>query len=107
MGRPERVVDVDVGIARQRRRELRVVLLLLGVEAEVLEQQRLAVPEPLDRVLRPDAERVAGHRDRAGAAAPTGRWPTGRSRSAVLDLAVGPAEVAGEDDLRALLEQLR
>ena len=42
MGRPERVVDVDVGIRRQRGGERRVVLLLLGVEAEVLEEEHLA-----------------------------------------------------------------
>ena len=42
MGRPERVVDVDVGVRGELRREFRVVLLLLGVEAEVLEEDRLA-----------------------------------------------------------------
>ena len=61
VGRPERVVDVDVRVGRELGRERRVVLLLLRVEAEVLEEDDLAGPEPLDGVLRPDAERVAGH----------------------------------------------
>ena len=60
MGGPERVVDVDVGVRGERLGEARVVLLLLGVEAEVLEEDRLAGPHPLDRVLGADAERVAG-----------------------------------------------
>ena len=37
--RPEGVVDVDVGVGRERLREGGVVGLLLGVEAEVLEQE--------------------------------------------------------------------
>ena len=74
----ERVVHVHVAVGRERLRERRVVLLLLGVEAEVLEQQHLAGPEPPDGVLGPDAERVAGHGHGAcpaagrGAARPAG-----------------------------------
>ena len=37
MRRAERVVDVDVGERRERRGERRVVLLLFGMEAQVLE----------------------------------------------------------------------
>ena len=86
------------------RRELRVVLLLLGVEAEVLEEQQLPVPQPLHGVLGPDPEGVAGHRhvpveERAEA---LGDRP---QPQAVLDLAVRPAEVAGQDDPGALGEQ--
>ena len=55
MGGPERVVDVDVGVGGERRGERRVVRLLLGVEAQVLEQQDLAGPQPLDGVLGADA----------------------------------------------------
>ena len=63
VGRPEGVVDVDVRVRRQLLGELRVVLLLLGVEAQVLEEEELARPESLDRILGADAQRVAGHRD--------------------------------------------
>ena len=97
MGRPERVVDVDVGVGGERRGEGRVVLLLLDVEAQVLEQQDLARPEALDRVLRADAQRVAGDRHvpphQLAEALPDRPQP-----ETVLDLAVGAAEVAGEDD---------
>ena len=62
MGGPERVVHVDVGVRGERRREGRVVGLLLGVEPQVLEQEDLAGPHPLERVLRAEAERVAGDR---------------------------------------------
>ncbi len=97
MGGPERVVDVDVGVRGERRREGRVVLLLLGVEAEVLEQQDLARAEALDGVLRPDAERVA--RDRHVAAEQLGQPLADRPQAeAVLDLAVRPTQVAGQDD---------
>ena len=51
MRRPERVVDVDVAVRGERLGERRVVLLLLDVEAEVLEQQHLAGAEPADGVL--------------------------------------------------------
>ena len=75
-----------------------VVGLLLGVEAEVLEQEHLAGSHALDRVLRPDAERVAGDRhvapDQLGQALADRPQP-----EPVLDLALGPPEVAGEDDL--------
>ena len=104
--RPERVVDVDVGVRRERRGEGRVVRLLLGVEAQVLEQQHLARPEALDRVLRPDPERVAG--DRHVAPQELGQALADRPQAeAVLDLAVGPPEVAGEDDRRARAEEQR
>ena len=86
--------------------EARVVLLLLGVEPEVLEEQQLAGTQPLDRVLRPEPEGVAGHR----------HVPADQLREAladrpqpetVLDLAVGTAEVAGEDHPRPGVEQRR
>ena len=104
MGRPEGVVDVDVGVAGERRRELRVVLLLLRVEAEVLEQQHLAGLHALDGILRAGAERVAGDRD----VLPEQLGETLRDRpqaERVLDLAVGPPEVARQDHASALLEQ--
>ena len=60
MRRPECVVDVDVGVRRQRPGEDRIVVLLFGVEAEVLEQEDLPRAEALDGILRADPERVAG-----------------------------------------------
>ena len=49
VGGAERVVDVDVGERRQLAARLGVVALLAGLEADVLEQQHLAVAEPLRR----------------------------------------------------------
>lgn len=100
----ERVVDEDVGVTGQRRREARVVGLLLLVEAQVLEQEQFAGAEALDRVLGADAERVAGDRD----VAPDelGQAQADRPQpERVLDLAVRPPEVARQDDPRLRVEE--
>ena len=64
----------------------------------------LARPEALDRVLGPDPQRVAGHRHVAAEQLRQALRDRPQAE-AVLDLAVGPAEVAGEDDPGALGEQ--
>ena len=74
---PEGVVHVDVAVGGERLGELRVVLLLLRVEAEVLEEQHLAVAEAPDGVLRPGAEGVARDRARSCPAAGRGARPPG------------------------------
>ena len=88
MGRAERVVDVDVAVGRQRLRELGVVGLLLGVEAQVLEQDHLARLEAGDGVVGADAQRVAGHgtgrRSRSER-----RCATGRRRNESMTLPLG------------------
>ena len=86
MGGAEGVVDVDVGVDGERLGELRVVLLLLGVEAEVLEQDHLAGLEPRDGVLGADAERVAGHGHGPAEQLPTAARATGRRRRPSLTL---------------------
>ena len=48
VGGAEGVVDVHVSEPGQLLRELRVVLLLLGVEAHVLEEESLAVLQVID-----------------------------------------------------------
>ena len=106
MGGPERVVDVDVRVGGQRGRELGVVLLLGRVEPEVLEEQQLARPEPVDRVLRADPEGIPG--DRHVPAEQLGQpLPHRTEPQAVRDLAVRPAEMAGEDQAGALVEEGR
>ncbi len=60
--RAEGVVDVDVAVAGQRGGEVRVVGLLLRVEAEVLEEQQLTRLQALDGVHGADADGVAGGR---------------------------------------------
>jgi len=63
MSGAEGVVDVDVGVAGQRLRELGIVLLFLGVEAQVLEEDALARLEALDGILGAGTQRVARDRD--------------------------------------------
>ena len=102
---PERVVHVDLGVVRELAGERRVVLLLLGVEAEVLEEEELAVAQPLHGVDRADAERVAG--DRHVAAEELRQALGDRPQAeAVLDLAIGPAEVAREDHPRPVGQEV-
>ena len=101
VGGAEGVVDVDVGVAGQRLGELRIVLLFLGVEAQVLQEDAFARLEALDRVFRAGAEGVArdGNRHLEQLRQALG---DGAQAHAVLDLAVRPAEVAGQDDDGAL-----
>ena len=65
----------------------------------------LARPQAADRVLGPDAQRVAGARDVEAEQRPTGAPPPAEPE-AVLDLAVGAAEVAREDHARALVQEV-
>ena len=97
VGRAEGVVDVDVGEAGQLLREDGVVGRLLGVEAQVLEQQHLARRERRRRRLDGRADAVVRGRHRA--AEQLGE-PRGDRRHAQLvdDLALGPAQVRGEHD---------
>ena len=64
----ERIVDVQVGKARQvvgERAAFGVVLARLpGVEAQVLEQRDVAILEPVDHVVGVIANRVGGERHR-------------------------------------------
>ena len=106
VGGAECVVDEDVGVGREDLGEAGVVLLLLGVEPEVLEEDRLTVTHPLDRILGAHAERVAGD----GHVPPkelAESLADGAQPQPVLDLAVWPPEMAGEDDPGALVEKGR
>ncbi len=103
--RAESVVHVDVAIRRQRLGELRVVGLLLGMEAQVLQEEDLAGLQATDGVLGADPDGVAGGRDRL---TQQGREVLGhRSQpERVADLALGPTEVAHEHDRGAPLEEV-
>ena len=105
VGRAEGVVHVEVGEARERLRERRIVGLLGGVEAQVLEQQQVAGTQLVDRHLDARAERVARHPDRPSEelAQPLGDRAQAQR---VDDLALRTAEVTGEDDRCAALEEV-
>ena len=65
--RAERVVDVDVGQRGELPGEGRIVLLFLGVEAQVLEQHHAALAGGIDRRLRLLADAVVGELHRPAA----------------------------------------
>ena len=103
--RAEGVVDVDVAVAGQRRREAGVVGLLLVVEAEVLQEQQLTGLEAVDGIHGPDADGVTGGRH--GPLEELGEvLGHGAQAQRVADLALRPSEVAHEHDGGAVLEQV-
>lgn len=104
MGGAEGVIDVHVAQVRQLSAERLVVRLLSRVEAHVLEQQHRLVGHLRNLLLHVVAHAVLGgnhgHVQQLGQARGHGRHP-----QAVLDLAIGPAEVAAQNHLRASLKQ--
>ena len=64
MSGAERVVDVDLGQRGKLLAELRVVLFLAFVEAQVLEQQHVAIAQRDSLRLSIFAHRVGGENDR-------------------------------------------
>ena len=103
---PERVIHVEVRQRRELRRERRIVLLLLGVEPQVLEQHHLVVCVRLRHGrARRFADAVGGEDDRAPEQL---RQARDHRREAVLGhrLAFRAPEVRGEDDRGALFERV-
>jgi len=105
MGGAECVVDVQVRQVSQRLGELGIVRFLVPVEAEVLEQDQLAGTELADRVVHAGTERVAGHAHRASQQL---RQPIrdGLEPEGIVDLALGTAEVAGQNHAGTALQQI-
>ena len=75
MGAAEGVVDVGGGGGGKRPGELRIVLLLAAMEAQVLEQRDVAVAELRGDRRRRLADRVVGEERPAGRAVPRGARP--------------------------------
>ena len=101
----ERIVDVDFAERRQRACEIGIVRFLLGMEANVLEQQDVAVLQFGDRVGGDVADAVAGERDRrAEPLVQFGRHRT--QRHGRHGFPVRAAEVREDDRLRAVLLQV-
>ncbi len=96
MRRRKGVVDVDVAQGRELVDEACLVLLFFLVEAEVLEQQHVAVLERTHGILGGDADAVVGEGD--GLADRLGKRLDQRlQRHPRHALAIGPAEVAEHD----------
>ena len=104
VARPEGVVDVGVGHGRQRVGEAVLVGLLAGVEAQVLEQDDLAVLQRVDAGACVVADHVVGHGDvlaeQLGEPRPDRRHRVGR-----VHLPRRAAEVGGHDHPRPAVEQ--
>ena len=104
VGAAERVVDVDVGVARQRLRELAVVGFFLGMEAQVLEQRDVAPVGIDDDLAGTVAHRLVGQPD-------VGVDQLGQPRGdrfqrvLLVGLSLGPPQVRGEHDTRPLLDR--
>ena len=75
VGRAEGVVHVDIGERRKGLGEPLVVLLLLGVEPEVLEQQHVAGPHALHQMLHVRADAVLGELHLLVQEAVQAAWP--------------------------------
>ena len=97
MCRAEGVVHVDVGQGRERLREAGVVLRLLAVEAEILEQQDLAVSQAPDGSLDLGTDAVARQLDPDLQGRGQGLRDGGEGELRVRGI-LGAAEVGGEDD---------
>ena len=96
MGGAEGVVDVDLGQGRELIGEGGIVLLLPGMEAEVLEQDDLAGVHVADQLLDLRADAVAGEADRLAEQRDQllGHRQQGVARIA---LPLGAPEMGGED----------
>ena len=100
--RAERVVDVHVPERRQLAGERRVVLLLLGVEADVFQEHDVARPSWPSPRLPPAGPTQSGAR--VDLASQQLGEPRGDRREAVLLVRLlRPAEMAHEDERGALL----
>jgi hypothetical protein len=100
----ERVVDPDVAELRQLGHEGRVVLLLAGMEARVLEQQDVARLHRLDGAVCRGADAVVGKRD---GALDDFRGRGGDALERVFRVAaLRPAEMREDDDFAALVGDL-
>jgi hypothetical protein len=101
----EGVVDVDVGEAGKMPGEDAVVGRLLGMKTQVLEQEHLARPQATRGRLDRGPDAVSGRLD--GAAQQLGQAHGHRSHAETVDdLALGPAEMRGEYQRAALIEQV-
>ena len=96
MGAAEGVVDVGGGIGGERRGEDRIVLLLAGMEAQILEQRDVAIAELRRDRRRRLADRVVSkeHRPAQQCRQSLGHWP---QRVLEVALALRPPAVRAQE----------
>ena len=104
---PERIVDEDIGVRRQRLRELRVVLFFLGMKPKVLEEDdaRFRPLRLVDGAAHVLADAVVDERHRTiqQATQPIGDRPETHLRVA---FALGPSQMTREHDRRAVVQRV-
>src|SRR5690606_33796931 len=105
MCRAECVIHINICKLRQRLGKLRVVLLFPCVEADVLQQQDVAVSELIDCSLYRASNRFVYfvHRLAKQLRQASRHW--GQAQF-FYNLSLRTTEVAGENDLRTLLDQI-
>ncbi len=105
VGRAEGVVDIDIAELGELFGEVRLVLFLFLVEADVFEQQHVAVLQRIGRLLGLGADAVAGELHRF---AQKLAEPVGARLERILGLrpALGPAKVRHEDHPAAAIDDV-
>ena len=102
----EGIVDEDVAELGQRLGEVRIVLLLALVEAQVLQHGDLAGLQRGTRILGGLADAVGDERAPACRAARPACRPPGFRLNSRIGRALGPAEMRDDDDPRAALGEI-
>mmetsp|Transcript_13005 Transcript_13005/g.22029 ORF Transcript_13005/g.22029 Transcript_13005/m.22029 type:complete len:479 (+) Transcript_13005:86-1522(+) len=104
VGGPEGVVDVEVRVGRELLGEVCAVLLLLGVEAHVLQEQHGAVLHARDGLLHVRADTVVDLDDIAREVLLEASHDGGQAE--LLGHALGAAQVGGDQDLGAVVDEV-
>ena len=105
VGRAEGVVDIDVAVAGKLLGEIRIILFLFVMEAEVFKQADFAFLQGGNDAVRVFADDILGHLD--GAAQQLAQAQGGRSQGVLhVELALGAAQVAHQHDFGVLVHQV-
>src|SRR6266849_10326159 len=99
MRRREGVVDIEIAERGELAGEGRGVLLLLGMEAQILEQRDATLGKRVDDALRRRADAILGESDGAPAQGGGERRYQRAQREGGVRLALGAAEMRHDDDL--------
>ena len=101
--RSESVVDIDLDAGRELLREVRIVLLFLRMEAEIFEQDDFMPSRPSAR---PGPMQSGAMITRTPGSSSASRDATGARLISGYPFTLGTAEVAGQDQRRAVIESV-